>query len=91
MPVQYILGDWDFHFITLKMQPPVFIPRPETEQLVEMALDRISMIDNPKVLEIGCGTGAISLAMLHSNKKVRFQYCMKLFLSNILFVRNMIS
>jgi len=30
-PVQYIVGDWDFHNISVKLQPPVFIPRPETE------------------------------------------------------------
>lgn len=31
MPVQYVLGEWDFQDLTLKMKPPVFIPRPETE------------------------------------------------------------
>ena len=31
MPIQYIVGDWDFHNISVKLQPPVFIPRPETE------------------------------------------------------------
>ncbi|XP_025030141.1 hemK methyltransferase family member 1-like [Python bivittatus] len=31
MPVQYVLGEWDFRDLTLKMKPPVFIPRPETE------------------------------------------------------------
>jgi len=31
MPVQYIVGDWDFDNISVKLQPPVFIPRPETE------------------------------------------------------------
>ncbi|XP_010145840.1 PREDICTED: hemK methyltransferase family member 1-like [Eurypyga helias] len=33
MPVQYVLGEWDFQDLTLKMRPPVFIPRPETEWL----------------------------------------------------------
>jgi hypothetical protein len=37
-PVQYILGDWDFHELTLQLRAPVLIPRPETEQLVEMVL-----------------------------------------------------
>ncbi|XP_021265407.1 hemK methyltransferase family member 1 isoform X2 [Numida meleagris] len=32
MPVQYVLGEWDFQDLTLKMRPPVFIPRPETEK-----------------------------------------------------------
>lgn len=31
MPVQYVLGEWAFQDLTLKMKPPVFIPRPETE------------------------------------------------------------
>jgi len=31
MPLQYIVGEWDFHHITVKLAPPVFIPRPETE------------------------------------------------------------
>ncbi|CAL4107731.1 unnamed protein product [Meganyctiphanes norvegica] len=64
MPVQYIIGHWDFHNITLKLRPPVFIPRPETEQLVELALERICGQVKPKILEIGCGSGAISCALL---------------------------
>jgi len=31
MPIQYIVGEWDFHNINIKLAPPVFIPRPETE------------------------------------------------------------
>lgn len=66
MPVQYIIGEWDFYNITLKLCPPVFIPRPETEQLVELVLERLSGKDKPKVLEIGCGSGAISCALLNT-------------------------
>ncbi|XP_059712240.1 MTRF1L release factor glutamine methyltransferase isoform X5 [Haemorhous mexicanus] len=39
MPVQYVLGEWDFQELTLKMRPPVFIPRPETESRV-IAMDK---------------------------------------------------
>jgi release factor glutamine methyltransferase len=64
-PVQYILGDWDFHELTLQMRAPVLIPRPETEQLVEMVLAAHG--DNPalRLLDVGCGSGAIGLALLN--------------------------
>ncbi|KAG7170610.1 MTRF1L release factor glutamine methyltransferase-like isoform X2 [Homarus americanus] len=65
MPLQYILGEWDFHSITLKVRPPVFIPRPETEKLVELALECLQGIKAPRILEIGCGSGAICLSLLH--------------------------
>ncbi|XP_043263260.1 MTRF1L release factor glutamine methyltransferase [Colletes gigas] len=72
MPVQYIIGEWDFRDITLKLVPPVFIPRPETEILVDIVLKRLSFSQEKeqKILELGCGSGAISLAIAHSNKTV---------------------
>jgi len=63
MPVQYILGNWDFHHITLAVRPPVFIPRPETEQLVELVLDLLPP-EPQHLLEVGPGSGAISLSLL---------------------------
>ncbi|XP_044019614.1 MTRF1L release factor glutamine methyltransferase-like isoform X1 [Aphidius gifuensis] len=73
MPVQYIIGEWDFRDITLKLVPPIFIPRPETEYLIDFILKRISenSWDTCRVLEIGCGSGAISLALAHSCKKIK--------------------
>ena len=41
MPVQYILGEWDFQGLNLKMAPPVFIPRPETEVGVPAGLEGV--------------------------------------------------
>jgi len=70
LPIQYIIGNWDFHNICLKMKPPVFIPRPETEELVNLALCYLPA-DNPHILEIGPGTGAVSLAMLAVNKSLK--------------------
>lgn len=80
MPVQYILGEWDFQDLTLKMKPPVFIPRPETEELVSLVVNeehskRVSSVywKNPRLspeshvpvfLEVGCGSGAIALSLL---------------------------
>jgi release factor glutamine methyltransferase len=75
MPVQYILGEWDFRDITLKMMPPVFIPRPETEELVELILQQVDPEEPVRILEIGSGTGAISLSLLHSLPKVRWSSC----------------
>ncbi|KAM9681146.1 MTRF1L release factor glutamine methyltransferase isoform 2-T5 [Dama dama] len=71
MPVQYILGEWDFQGLNLKMAPPVFIPRPETEELVEWVLEEVTQGPHvvgaeggPLILEVGCGSGAISLSLL---------------------------
>ena len=73
MPLQYILGYWDFRKLRLKMRPPVFIPRPETEELVGIVLKHLDCFKDQKVinvLEIGCGSGAISLSLLkeHNNQ-----------------------
>ncbi|XP_077849054.1 MTRF1L release factor glutamine methyltransferase isoform X18 [Macaca mulatta] len=114
MPVQYILGEWDFQGLSLRMVPPVFIPRPETEphrgmpyqelkrtwpvaeseeawnrevctcwpssawlglailrELVEWVLEEVAQRSyavgspgSPLILEVGCGSGAISLSLL---------------------------
>lgn len=71
MPIQYIIGEWDFRNVTLKMQPPVFIPRPETEELVELILQQFDCKRTMRFLEIGCGTGAISIALLKALPKVK--------------------
>jgi release factor glutamine methyltransferase len=70
MPVQYIIGEWDFRDLKLKMIPPVFIPRPETEELVELILQQMDEKNELEFLEIGCGSGAISLSLLKALPKV---------------------
>lgn len=70
MPIQYIIEQWDFYGLTLKMKPPVFIPRPETEMLVDIVISEIEAKKCTKLIEFCCGSGAISLALLHSQKKV---------------------
>ena len=63
-PLQYIMGDVDFHCVNLLVGPGVLIPRPETEQLVDLALDHLA-IDGP-VLDLCTGSGAIALAVAAS-------------------------
>jgi len=70
MPIQYLVGNWDFHGITLDLRPPVFIPRPETEQLVEEVLSRLP--NTPcSLLEIGPGSGAICLSLLKVRSDIK--------------------
>lgn len=66
VPVQYLVGEWDFHHITLRVKSPVLIPRPETEELVQLVLEdeRIGNHLNAKVLDVGFGSGCIMLALL---------------------------
>ncbi|XP_048403446.2 MTRF1L release factor glutamine methyltransferase isoform X1 [Stegostoma tigrinum] len=87
MPVQYVIEEWDFCDLTLKIKPPVFIPRPETEELVSLVVSELAeeedilfSVENahwqnshraarPLFLEVGCGSGAIVLSLLHFFKQ----------------------
>ena len=63
IPLQYILGQAYFYGLKLKVNSKVLIPRPETELMVEMALQKLKNINKPKILEIGTGSGCISIAL----------------------------
>lgn len=67
-PFQYIVGSVEFYSVELEIGPGVLIPRPETEQLVEFALDAIRAIHSPHVLDLCTGSGAIALAIASERK-----------------------
>jgi release factor glutamine methyltransferase len=60
-PLQWILGSADFYGLELSVRPGVLIPRPETERLVELALERLPK--QGRVIDVGCGSGAIALTL----------------------------
>jgi release factor glutamine methyltransferase len=67
-PWQYIVGKTNFLGLDIFIEKGVFIPRPETEFMTFSAINKLREFDNPYVLEIGCGTGAISIAVAFNNK-----------------------
>jgi release factor glutamine methyltransferase len=70
-PFQYITGRQEFYGLEFEVRPGVLIPRPETEFLVEAAIEVLSPIDNPRFYEIGVGSGCISVSILHAVQGAR--------------------
>lgn len=62
-PLQHLTGEQAFRHIVLDVRPGVFVPRPETEMLVEHALVALGPVGDPIVADAGTGTGAIALAI----------------------------
>ncbi len=65
-PLQYVIGHWPFRGLDLLVDSRALIPRPETEELVGVALGELarSGVRAPHLLDLGCGTGAIGLSLL---------------------------
>ena len=71
-PIAYILGKKEFYSRTFKVDSNVLIPRPETELLVEETLRLAEQLINPKILDLGTGSGciAVTLAELCENARI---------------------
>ena len=71
-PLQYITGHQDFFGLDFDVTRDVLIPRPETELLVETALDLIGEVEaSPLICDIGAGSGCIAIALLHERPRAR--------------------
>ena len=62
-PLQYVVGRWGFRTLDLYVDQRVLIPRPETEVVVDVALEAIAGRHEPTVVDLGTGSGAIALAI----------------------------
>lgn len=62
-PLQYILKKWDFYDLTFSVGEGVLIPRPETEMLVDFALEKLKNVKNPIIFDLCAGSGCIGLTI----------------------------
>ena len=67
-PLQYILGEWEFYGLPFKVSEGVLIPRADTEILVEQCIQLMREVEEPNILDIGSGSGAISIAIANELK-----------------------
>ena len=70
-PLQHVTGDQGFRRIVLGVRPGVFVPRPETEVLVQVVLDALVGLEAPTVVDVGTGSGAVALAIAHERPDAR--------------------
>lgn len=70
-PLAYVLGEWGFRKLMLKIDANVLVPRPETEIVVDRCLALIRELETPVVLDIGTGSGAIALSIASEHPGAR--------------------
>ena len=74
-PYAYVTGQREFWSLAFEVNEHVLIPRPETELLVELILDQAN--PNDQILDMGTGSGAIAIAIKHSNPSLNLTACEK--------------
>ena len=62
-PIAYLLGEKEFYGRPFRVSPAVLIPRPETELLAQLALDRLRELRAPRVLDLGTGSGCLAVTL----------------------------
>jgi release factor glutamine methyltransferase len=65
IPLQHITGVAHFRYLELAVGPGVFIPRPETESVVQLVIDHVKDMGNPRIVDLGTGSGAIAGSIAH--------------------------
>lgn len=71
MPLQYVTGEMPFRHLVVRVEPGVFIPRPETEVLVDGVLAAIDGIREPVIVDLCTGSGCVASAIAHEHAEAR--------------------
>ncbi|MHB1323744.1 MAG: peptide chain release factor N(5)-glutamine methyltransferase [Coriobacteriia bacterium] len=71
MPLQYVTGEMPFRHIVIHCEPGVFIPRPETEVLVDVVLDQTKGVPEPLIVDLCTGSGCIALSVASEHPGAR--------------------
>jgi release factor glutamine methyltransferase len=70
-PVAYLLGTREFYGLNFRVTPDVLIPRPDTEVLIDAALEKLPAKGHAEVLDLGTGCGCIAVALAHARPELR--------------------
>jgi len=70
-PLQHVTREQGFRRLSLEVRPGVFVPRPETEVLVQVTLDGLAGSESPLVVDVGTGSGAVALAVKQERPDAR--------------------